>query len=778
MQELKPFQVQAAGALAAMIQEYPGPRFSARYDPDTGEVLPFLCRLRAITGAGKTPILAATANHLEDGIILWTTNRGAVISQTLANLRPDGKYGDLLPPDAEVFDLAEMAPNDWEAAMEATRGLTIALATVASFNQEGDVLKIHQPYGDSTRWKMLGGQSASGRKRPLYVFYDEGHGATERQFQKLRELKPTAFVLASASPLPEDLSDLLSGRTQEEREQSLRDRTVLVSTKEVVEVGLLKNRLYFVDCNTTQTEAVSEAQAKWNEIAAKLEPYDATPIACFIVNETVRGVDVWEHLTQKLGVPATQIAVHLNGAREVSLDRHGADVGLIDTYTGKSSADRSPQALRAAGYTHIIWNMTLREGWDEPLAYVAYIDDRGRSQVDMVQKIGRFVRQPNAEPFDDPDLNSAYFYFNVTDDDFTSLIRQTQEEMETEGYEVIGLGTTSSPPTSREVTPKQELTAPTIAITFGNSIEALDSILLDNVPMFHESALTAPGIVRTRVYDMKTQGEDASGRTEQVRASNDVTTVWQFLSSKLSEIDSRIVDRTGSRFSADIKDDAKMKQKVGVGSEAMQAVQRAVDPIRNALNDKIELVDLGRRGVYKVPPFKLIAPDISGVSDAQREKYRVRRYNNAAHSEYNGLNPFEVRVAEAIDNLGVPWCRNPVGKAGYRIPIPELGSDTIWFYPDFLIWTKTGVIAVDPKGNHLREAAVTQKLLDLSNVQGMRNEVKVALVLEGSYVMEGGTFVKTAGRGGYTLIRRRTTGPRADPFTSLAALFKALVPAS
>ena len=29
-------------------------------------------------------------------------------------------------------------------------------------------------------------------------------------------------------------------------------------------------------------------------------------------------------------------------------------------------------------------------------------------------KIGRFVRQPDASPFSDPDLNSAYFYFNVS----------------------------------------------------------------------------------------------------------------------------------------------------------------------------------------------------------------------------------------------------------------------------------------------------------------------------------------------------------------------------
>ena len=259
--DLKPFQERAASELAKMVQEYPSPAIRGRYDPDTGNLLPFLCRLRAITGAGKTPILALTAQHLKTGIILWTTNRGAVISQTLANLRAGGKYAPLLPEGTQVFQLGEMSPSDWEQTMEATDSLTILLSTVAAFNQDGDNLKIHQKYGTVTRWEMLGGriETSEGRIRPLYIFYDEGHGATERQFQKLRELHPKAFVLASASPLPEDLADLVSGKTSEERRISLDERTVVVSTKSVVEAGLLKNRLYFIDCNTAQADAIREA---------------------------------------------------------------------------------------------------------------------------------------------------------------------------------------------------------------------------------------------------------------------------------------------------------------------------------------------------------------------------------------------------------------------------------------------------------------------------------------------------------------------------------------
>lgn len=89
--DLKPFQLRAAGELAQMLATYPNPPFRRRFNADTGEPYPFLCRLKAITGSGKTPMLALCAATLGDAIILWTTNRGAVISQTAANLSAGGK---------------------------------------------------------------------------------------------------------------------------------------------------------------------------------------------------------------------------------------------------------------------------------------------------------------------------------------------------------------------------------------------------------------------------------------------------------------------------------------------------------------------------------------------------------------------------------------------------------------------------------------------------------------------------------------------------------------
>ena len=773
--DLKRFQERAASDLAEMIQAYPSERFRARYDPDTGEALPFLCRLRAITGAGKTPILALNAQHLKTGIVLWTTNRGAVISQTIANLRAGGKYSELLPSDTQVLQLGEMTPSDWERTLLATEGLTIILSTVAAFNQDTDALRVHKKVGDHTRWEALGGHGPTGRQRSLYVFYDEGHGATERQFRKLRELKPRAFVLASASPLPEDLSDLLAGKTQDERQAALAARTVAVSTREVVLAGLLKSRLYFIDCNTAKVDAIKAANDKLQDLAKAMAPHGKAPIACFIVNQTARGVDIWEELV-KLGVPTAKIAVHLNGARDVVQDRHGSTRGLIDTYSGRQANERSPEALASAGYTHLIWNLTLKEGWDEPLAYVAYIDDRGRSTTDMVQKIGRFVRQPDAKPFSNTDLNSAYFYFNISDEAFTRLIVDMQKEMETEGYEIVPMAEGRSPPTSRRVPVRTSKPLPSIGPWFGDNIQALDDILIENVPLFADKALTAEGRMQTRVFEMDALEEDVTQRQEVKSAENEAVTPWDYLSVRLAAMDSRIINDTGSIFSAGLKNHERMTQPMRYGSDAMGTLHAALPRIRQRLNDHFLLRGLGRHGVQSVAPFNLVSPDLESTSPSIREKYRVRTFSNSLHAEYNGFNAFELQVAEALDDLGKPWCRNPVGKDGFRVPIQEIGAESAWFYPDFLLWlSDQELLAIEPKGRHLLEGAVGHKLLDLSALKNVNPSVEVAFILQGSYgVDQNGGFTKSGASGEFTWVRRVGSKIKTVTYASAKAAINSL----
>jgi hypothetical protein len=358
---------------------------------------------------------------------------------------------------------------------------------------------------------------------------------------------------------------------------------------------------------------------------------------------------------------------------------------------------------------------------------------------------------------------------------FTDLIEETQSEMQTEGYEVISMSHGDKSPASRIVKVRKSASLQSLAPWFGKDVADRDAILLNNVPQFNDTALSATGSITTRVFKMKDLAEDKKLRTEEVHAASDAITPWEYLCLKLGTIDSRIVQDDGTIFSATISDNKNLKQKMQFGSEAMGHLDRAIPVIRGQLNELFSLASLGKHGVYEVKPFNLVSPDITGVTDAIREKYKTRRYTNSLHAEYNGMNPFEGDVATALDSLQHPWCRNPATKDGYRIPIPELGADNIWFYPDFLLWTKTKIWAIDPKGKHLLEAAVVQKLLDLSSVSHMKPQMQIAFLLEGTYNLDNQGSWNKAGKDGFTLVKRTATGPKPQHSQSLQSLVASLV---
>ncbi|WP_230289321.1 DEAD/DEAH box helicase family protein [Deinococcus sp. 14RED07] len=768
---LKDFQLDAIKDLTEILTEYPSVRFP-RWFRGNGKPYPLLCKLQAITGSGKTPILAVCAGNLDNAIILWTTNRGAVISQTASKLRSGGQYAALLPPDAKIFEMDKMSSLDWTEVVTARRGVTIILSTVAAFNQEDERLNIHKQRGDTSYWQQLAGQSDIGRNRELYIFYDEGHGLTKFQFRKLTELDPKALVLASASPLPEDLNDLLPGETIKEKEAALKRQTAFVPTFKVVKAGLLKTRLYLVDCNTTRQDAITEAHNKWVELAAKLQPLRQMPVMCCIVNSTLEGLEVWEILTQHLKVPPGRVAVHLANVNKAKDEANpGVPWGqLVDTYAQK----RSPEELHDLGFTHLIWNLSLREGWDEPWAYVAYLDGLGKSSTDITQKIGRFLRQPRAQAFEDGDLNSAYFYFNLSDEDFSEILVETQRAFEHDGYEVISTKKDDTrAKSSRMAEVKETVELPIISETFGEDLNALDQILIDNIPLFDKAELTAPGKVSTRVLDMEKNQEDLSLKSDELRSENTETTVWDYLVLRLSNIDKRIAKKNQStRFGPYIKNDRRLRQSIQYGSPAMQTINTNIQIIVKQLNDAFTLErDLDQ--TYTIKPFSLVAPDLQTDDPKKRERYKVRVYQNALHDEYNGLNPFEVSVATELDKLGGKWCRNP-SRTGYSIPVPVIGSGTSSFFPDFLYWSpvKNTIWAIDPKGSFLATDAIRDKLLQVSLIENMPVKIKVALILEDRYEIGVAGRLQRMNTGGYTLVAQKPTGIKALPFASLNLLMK------
>ncbi|MBK4542440.1 DEAD/DEAH box helicase family protein [Enterobacter hormaechei] len=604
---LKPFQIKAASEIAEMIATYPNPPYKRRFDPETGMSLPFLCRLKAITGSGKTPILSLACNKIGDGIILWTTNRGAVISQTKNNLSVGGKYSNLLPDDVNILNLNEITETDWIDICRAKKGLTIILATVALFNRDGDALNVHKDRDGISHWDVLSGKGPEGRNRQLYVVYDEAHGGTKAQFSRLKELNPRAFILASSSEMSGDLIDLLPGNNVDEKSLSLKTQTVVVSTPLVVKEGLLKTRLYLVDCNTSRLDALTEANTKWQELSTKMSSFNTWPVICCIVNSTLAGLEVWESLVTQLKVDPKRIAVHLANVNSnlANVNPNAPWNLLVDTHKAK----KSPEDLHDEGYSHIIWNLSLREGWDEPWAYVAYLDGLGKSTTDISQKIGRFLRQPNATPFDDGDLNSAYFYFNVPDKDFSELVKTTQNDLSDSGYEIVSIESNSPrPQTSREVPVKKEVFVSKVAETFGEDLEILDQILLSNVPLFSDESLRSKGKMHTRVLDLANSCEDLDLNKEETKDDNADISVWEYLVSRLGTYDNRIARKSGTCFTPFVKNDPKMKQRMQFGSDAMLQINNNLSNIIRLLNNEFHL-EYEYDDIYAVKSFNLVSQD-------------------------------------------------------------------------------------------------------------------------------------------------------------------------
>ena len=207
--ELFPFQIEASSLIAERFQTYAQePLFITRNKP-----VPFYQNLSAITGSGKTVILADAIEQMRsrlpvEPIVLWLSKGRVVVWQTLNNLST-GKYAGLLG-GYQVKPLLECKALDVE---DSTQGLLL-VATVGRFNQkdkeQGDrrIFRVALDVADQPLWELLKSRKDSqGRKRPFIVVYDEGHNLSDQQTKLLLELGPDALVVASATlRVPEALS--------------------------------------------------------------------------------------------------------------------------------------------------------------------------------------------------------------------------------------------------------------------------------------------------------------------------------------------------------------------------------------------------------------------------------------------------------------------------------------------------------------------------------------------------------------------------------------------
>lgn len=734
--ELFQFQQDAASQMADRYIKYSDEPLSFGRGSNRREV-PFYQALSSITGSGKTAILAQAVSEIVamsevPPVILWLSKGKVVVQQSYANLAEGGKYNHLLT-DVTVRLLSEYNPADVADSSEAL----LYFATVGTFNQkdkEESKLKIYALDTDeieSTRWEALKTrETADGMRRPLVVVYDEAQNLSDQQTTLLLEQQPSVFLLASATlqfPARFDTEVIQQLRTQAEYQDE--DLITSVKSSTVVSSGLVKGMVSLDGLNAPMQETVSELLADMEdaEAAARAERLSFRPKAIYVCNTNILADDagqtddpkqqfeqrqappilIWRYLTEQCGVPADEVAVYA----DLKTDR---DFPLPPDFVLFNGGESDYDDFVAGDYRHIIFNRTLQEGWDDPSVYFAYVDKTMESSIQITQVVGRVLRQPGATHYESDRLNTAHFYVRVDrNDTFAQVVEDVRKGLGGDAPEVRIL---TSPPGSElpvSLDAKEPRSVPRTAIDNGPTVEPVSKVLA-KVHDYSQDTLNTRGVGRRRTVQQAIgAGEAKDSEWVDFEQSNRVNARWVFRR--------EVARRYRPSLSIMETDSQKFDAKVGVGSTAYASL---TDYAAEAVDEYL------RHAVVKQ-----LKPKPYEIGSTLVRRGTMETFKNALHEGYDDLRPFELRFARALDETGLPWARNR-SQTGYKIPLVSLGQ-TVWFFPDFLVWSGDRVLCVDTKGNHLVEGDARRKLLSIQPHKDVSTTVEVKFVTEGTFKADG-----------------------------------------
>lgn len=739
--ELLDFQQDAASKLVDTAVAY----FTKGQDIFGGRPVPFVGQLKAVTGAGKTPILADVVGRLTPALFLWTTKYGAVVDQTVANLL--GKYRHLLGKGTiEVINFSELtSPAQWEYLIERKDGLTVLVSTVAMWNssEKDERLNVHRPcpdWGSRTRWDRL----KLDRKRPLWVVYDEAHNTTTDQVELLDDLNPAGFFVASASQIKGKLQFYLSSLPEEVRQQ----RIVPISTRAVVEAQLLKSTISLADYDSSPDEMIQDVVQRRQDLQKSLAQASSAivPKAIYVVetsNVRTKGVEprpvaIWRTLVNLCKVSPENIAVCTNTKE---LPKDAVRVQTIE----QLSED----------FTHIIFNKKLQEGWDDPSVYVCYFDGETESATRIQQVLGRAVRQPDAKHFNNEDLNTAYFFFNCPNELLEKITDQLKEELRIyKGDE----------PDFEPFEFKEERKAiPKIPLKEEHVGKLTVSNLQPEMP---------PGDRLRKAISKKTFDFSEEDRAARGQALINIVAV---ATGEVSQAKRNLLEDMRVRCGAFLYEQIRILSKnccSAIHPDAFSSPQLDKSACYNskALEHYRELA---RQVVQEYENHV----KLTKLADSDGEQHVVGPYQpsgnvekpftNAGHPHYDSkaFRPDELDVAKALDKYSeYTWVRNK-DRLDYGIPLPIKSGSSSNFYPDFLWWVKDTVWAIDPTGKFILMEKVRTKLLTVPP------PLKIALLTRGHL---SPTYAATH-ETGWSLLRFRTGNAAPENFNTLEEMFTAMV---
>lgn len=761
MIDLFQFQREASTQIADRFMEYHGNavlKGTARRPVN----VPFFQALAAITGAGKTAILADTVSQMSSAlpvapIILWLSKGKVVVQQSYTNLSPSGKYNHLLG-SVVVKPLSEYDPEE----VEHSNIPVVLFATVGTFNQkdmEAGTLTIYRSEVDTTEqstWDALGERlDAQGTRRPLIIVYDEGQNLSDQQTDLLLRQQPDAFLVASATMR---LPDLLGAEIDRLKQAGYSQEWLVTAVRSsaVVSAGLVKSTLALGGYKSPMEETIASMLADMREAESDAADYgvDVQPKAIYVCKTNVLADDayrrddpkqpfgqrqappimIWRYLVEHCGIDPNEIAVYAN------LDTH-KDYPPPEEFVLFSSGDKDYDYFTQGQFRHIIFNLTLQEGWDDPNAYFAYVDKSMESSIQITQVIGRVLRQPGAEHYSPERLNTAHFYVRVDKNEaFSDVLKEVGQQL---GKDAPEIKIVTNPPgldKPRQLPVKEHRTVPRTGLDGTDAVSPVERLLAEMIDYTNSDTNTTGVGSRTIVHQQVGSAPEDSAGWEDFEQSSKVSARWIF---------HREVRRLYAKaLNVASTSDPRFDAKIGIGSPAFKQI---VDLAHKVVHAYIENVCLVQR---KPNPYR-VGPIVARDTD-------IEHFTNALHEGYDGLNPLESTFAHALDSVGVPWFRNPP-RSGYGIPLVDIG-DTETFYPDFIFWTGNAVVCVDTKGPHILHGEAGRKLLTVKSRNDTNTRLEIRFITAGEWNAD----IQKLSPDGYTIWGLKSDGKRrAQHFPSL-----------
>ncbi len=764
--DLFKFQSAASEQIATRHNDY-HTRGADRID---GKFDPFLQLLQAFTGSGKTPVLAHAVNRMRSfgkiqPLVLWISKGKVVVEQTASNLGVGGKYHPLVS-DWTVISLADVKIQD----IRDSDTPLIITSTVAAFNRdetkrEGlSVYTLKQDEGDKSVWEAIKDRS---EKTALFVVYDEGHNSTDKQLDILLDLSPKAIILSSATmeltPALVEIARRQKFTGEQDKIFANQDPVVTyVPTADVVEMQLIKDNIHVGGRSGRPEAIIREMNKEFNKLVVRTRNGANWIVPkCIYVSDTnrksgmgeeedskidfpkrkARPIVIWRTLVNECGVDPDEIAVYcsLKGSK------------FPDEFHLFRGGDRDYNEFIKGNYKHIIFNLSLQEGWDDPNCYFAYIDKEMGSKTQITQVIGRVMRQPDARYGNHDALNTAHFFIRFrSKGEFMETLAEVKEKIEGEIPQVKITSSFDSKIRPAPFKPKKKYQLPTMAIDGSEALELMSKSLKD-LPLFIEG--DTKGLAEATDVQIKVSTGRSSDPKYIAQGSGQPIKVREYLREKLSAMSPEAYNL----LDTSVLDSKKLDTIIEIGSIACKNVDREV----------VELCKIYETNV-EIRPDKEEDPYLIGEHQP-RASAKVYPYKNAIHKGYDGLSPDEQEFAKALDKTKLRWARNPAQK-GYAIPLPLTGVSSRRFFPDFIVFSRDCIWLIDPKGGHLLGDAIRNKLLYIEKVKGLL-EIRIALVARGEYDKDA----RPVSDNGVTLFHRRSGNSAIEHCETYADAVKRLL---